>query len=157
VDEIYKQVFGEGIAIERTEHEDDHTLDRLFAIDAKIIMPNQQILLGQEKFLSSNYANFRTVTVEYYQNPSIGECGDWFKLATQFYFTGYCKEDYSGFDPWVLVNWPAIVLLTNQGCIRWQENSNKHDWARASFIFTSMDKLPHECIIASSFSGKKII
>lgn len=152
-DRIYRQVFGDDIQIKRTEKNEDATLDREFAIDITLILPTGQILLGQEKFLSHQYANFRSLTVEYYQNPITKEPGDWFKLAPQFYFTGYCNQNDTGFEPWVIADWARIVLLTHGNRINWRDNKNKDGSARASFRYTIMDKLPSECIIASSWTS----
>lgn len=149
-DRIYRSIFGDGIKITRTEKEDDATLDRTFAIDVTIGLRNGQILLGQEKFLSFIYRKYRSLTVEYYQNPITKEHGDWFKLAPQIYFTGYCTQDETGFSPWVLVDWAKMVYLSNIGKVQWLDNSNKDGRARASFKYTIMDKLPEDCIIAKS-------
>lgn len=144
-DDIYRNTFGTDIDIIR----DVAVLDKEFGVDAVLIVGNGLRLLGQEKFLSHAYARYRSLTVEYYQNWRTKEKGDWFKLACQFYFTGYLTEKEDDFDPWVLANWPAIVLATIQGRVNWQDNRNKDGSARASFRYTIMDDLPKDCIIAS--------
>lgn len=149
-DKIYHSLFGK-IKIERTEKEDDFTLDKNFAIDVKITLLSGQILLGQEKFLSGEYAKYNSVTVEYYQNPRTREKGDWFKLATQFYFVGYLNEDMTSFKPWVLLDWIQIVLITYKGLMDWIEKDNTKSEAMASFKYINMNKIPDNCIIACSW------
>lgn len=143
-DDIYKFVFGPDIDILRFDK--DVILDKRFAIDVQIRLRSRQILLGQEKFLSTIYSKFNSLTVEYMQNTN--EQGDWFKLASQFYFVGY--EAPSGFYPWVITDWLAIVLATHKGDIDWQYNDNKDGHAQASFKYININELPLNCVIARS-------
>ena len=150
-DKIYRDAFGGDIEITRFEQDDNYLLDKEFATDVKIRMPNGMILLGQEKFLSRYYAWYQSVTVEYEQNQFTGEEGDWFKLGVQFYFVGYCTENESGFAPWIMLNWPSVVLLTNDSKIIWRQNKNNDGRAKASFRYYSMAAFPHEAVISSSW------
>lgn len=145
-DKIYRQTFGKDIQIKRFEREDNFLLDKQFAMDVQITLTSGLILTGQEKFLSECYAGYRSVTIEDMQNPTTGEKGDWYKMAVQFYFVGY--ENHIGFKPWELLNWPAVVLATEQNRIVWYSNKNKDGHARANFKFAKMDKIPPDCIIA---------
>lgn len=149
-DNVYRSVFGHQIEIARHERKENLILDVEFAIDVNIRFPSQMLLLGQEKFLSHYYAKYGSLTIEYEQNQFTGEPGDWFKIGVQFYFVGYCNKDGSGFDPWILVNWPSVVLATHQNQIKWYENKNKDGSARASFRYCYMDNIPAYCVIASS-------
>lgn len=149
-DKIYQEVF-EATNIKRCEPEDDHTLDKEFAIDVTLTLQNMMVLTGQEKFLSHNYASFHSVTVEYMNNPQ--DKGDWFKLACQFYMTGYANETNTAFEPWVILNWPQVVICTNAGLITWIDNANKDGHARASFRYTNMFTIPSSCIVASSWTN----
>ncbi len=143
-DEIYRIVFGADIDISRFDN--NAILDREFAIDVQLRLRTGHILLGQEKFLSTIYKKFNSLTVEYMQNES--EQGDWFKLAPQIYFTGY--ECDRGFSPWVLVAWASLVVSTLQGKVQWSDNKNKDGHARASFRYINIDDIPTESIIAMS-------
>lgn len=145
-DGIYKSIFGDGIEIVRFDNE--YILDQKFAIDVQLRVDCGFILVGQEKFLTIQNRGFRSVTVEYLQNPITEEHGDWFKLGVQFYFTGYSTADSSGFDPWIILNWPQVVIETHKGNIRWMDNKNTHDFARASFRYCFMDSVPVSCVIA---------
>jgi len=143
-DEIYRFVFGPDIDIRRFTN--DIILDKQFAIDVQLRLRTGQILLGQEKFLSTVYNKFNSLTIEYLQNAN--ENGDWFKLASQFYFVGY--EAPLGFYPWIIADWAAIVLATLKGNIIWHDNANKDGHAQASFKYVNIDDLPDACIIARS-------
>lgn len=151
-DMYYRQIFGENIDIARFEQEDDYILDKEFATDVKLTMPNGMILLGQEKFLSSYFARFETVTVEYEQNQWTGEQGDWYKLGVQFYFVGYCNQDNTDFSPWIMLNWPAVVCASHNGEIEWQQRANSNGSAMASFRYCNMTKFPEFTVISSSYS-----
>lgn len=150
-DIIYRHVFGKDIDIQRFDRDDNKLLDIQFAIDVQLRLANGQILLGQEKYLSSKFAKYNSFTVEYMQNPMTKEKGDWFKIATQFYFVGYCTENMNGFNPWIIVNWPSMVIESNNGNITWTNNTNKADGARASFVYANMSAIPEHCVISCSF------
>ena len=148
-DKIYSDIFT--ATANRFENPDNYILDKEFAIDVILTMPNGMIMTGQEKFLSHKYSNFETVTVEYMQNPKTQERGDWFKLGVQFYFVAYYNKGHSAFGKWMLLDWPAVVLATNNKAIHWQQRNNKYDGARASMAFVKMRDIPSNCVIASSF------
>jgi len=153
-DAIYRDVLGHGtdIDISRADHEEAVALDIHFAIDVTIRLSSGMILNGQEKFLSWGYAKFRTVTVEYQQDPKSGEPGDWFRLGANVYFVGYLNEECTAFEPWVLLDWVRVVVETQAGHIKWDTNGNKDGRARASFRYCRMDMLPRVCVIAASSS-----
>ena len=148
IDAIYNRVFP-GCTIKRFDHGNDLILDVRFAIDVELKMPNGMILLGQEKALGNEFARFRSVTVEYYQDPTIKEEGDWFKLAAQFLFCGYANITDTEFNPWVILDWAQVVESTRLNNIHWMINKNKDGRARANFKYTVMDKLPVSCILHS--------
>jgi hypothetical protein len=149
-DRLYKSVFGD-VSIMRKEREDNYLLDKYFAIDFNIALNNGMILNGQEKFLSASCARFHSVTVEYLQDHRTGERGDWFKIASQIYFVGYVDKEETRFEPWVLLNWPQMVISSNLGFINWIDNKNKDGHARASFKYCDMFEIPKNCIIDCSF------
>ena len=153
IDRIYYSIFGDGITITRYEREENKILDISFAIDVRITMPNDMIITGQEKSLSHKYSSFGTVTVEYMQDWQNEVSGDWFKLAPQFYFVGYCNKDNNGFMPWVLLNWLEVILSSNNNKIAWIDQQNKDGRAKASFKYTKMKSLPDNCLIACSWKN----
>jgi hypothetical protein len=155
-DQVYRRVFGQHIEIQRFDREDGapHILDQAFAIDVQLTLPaSGMAILGQEKFLRAQYASFRTVTVEYWQDPATHEPGDWFRLACQFYFVGYGDGD--AMEPWVLLDWPRVVLATEEGRLCWRNNVNQNGRARASFRYIPMDELPRECCLATCDSVRR--
>lgn len=151
-DKLYRQTFSNDLGISRMEAADQSVLDIKFAIDVKLTLPTGQILLGQEKFLSHQYASYKSATVEHYQNPATEEPGDWFRLAVQFYFVGYLTKDGLNFDPWILLNWPNVVIATHENQIPWRDQRNKDGRARASFKWCAMPQFPSECIITCSWA-----
>lgn len=146
-DEIYKDIFGFDIGIVRDEHP---YLDQELGVDVVIRLDNGLRLLGQEKFLSHEYSTFRSITVEHYQDWRTEEEGDWFRLACQFYLTGYLTEDENAFSPWMLADWTSMIIATDNCEIKWHDNKNKNGLARASFKYAIMDDLPDYCIIECS-------
>lgn len=149
---IYRSVFGPDIQVERFDDtaSEKHLLDREHAIDARLRLPSGMMLTLQEKFLSNAFARFASLTVEYEQNQHTHEPGDWYKLASQLYFTGYLSENNSRFVSWALVNWAQLVIASEAGLIEWRMNANKDGRARASFKYVRFDEIPESCVIARS-------
>ena len=147
-DALYRKLISPDIAIRRFDGTVDWVLDKRFALDVQIRLPSGMMLYGQEKFLSWEYAKYASLTIEYQQNQFTGEQGDWFKLPAQFYFVGYFTKVGTAFWPWALVDWPALVLATNNGSAMWQENANHDGFARASFRYIRIRDLPAKCVIA---------
>jgi hypothetical protein len=145
-DTIYQDTFGHDIDIIRDAN---IVLDKEFAIDVQIKLPCGLVLLGQEKFLSKEYAKYASVTVEYHQNQFTKEPGDWFKIGVQFYFVGY--ENDTTFYPYILLNWTQVVLATENGLIKWLYNANKNGHAKADFVYAPMSKFPYSCIINGKY------
>ena len=117
-------------------------------IDVILRMGGGTELTLQEKFL---FTTFNTVTVEYMQNPSTQERGDWFTCRTQLYFVGYDPLDTGQFANWVLLDWLKVKTLTLQKKIVWNPpRQNQKDGARANFIYLPMFSFPSECVLADS-------
>lgn len=149
IDAIYAKVWP-GCTIKRFDSDEDKLLDIKYGIDVQVTLPSGMILLGQEKALSHRYATFRTVTVEYLNDPKTGDKGDWYHLAPQFYFCGYATADNAALKPWVLLNWPSVVLGTTTKKIAWVGPiDNSKSPAKASFVYIQMDAIPNDCVIAS--------
>ena len=101
----------------------------------------------QEKFL---FTSFKTVTVEYYQNPDTRELGDWFRMRAQYYFVGYDRNKALDFQDWILLDWPATMRATAQRRIHWLDRTNAQDGARATFRYAGFEQFPPDCVVASS-------
>lgn len=69
-----------------------HILDQTYHIDCLLVLENGQTLTLQEKFLRDQYAKYDCYTLEYFNDPKTGEEGEWHKLCTDLYFTGYGNE-----------------------------------------------------------------
>jgi len=156
IDVIYNKLFSTQnykCMILRNEREDADILDKHFAIDVQIKTLTGLILVGQEKVLSNEFVKFKSLTIEHYQNWRTMEIGDWYKMAVQFYFVGYLNKEKTGFEIWVLVNWANIVKRTFLNEIKWIEQQNKKEGAKASFKYCHFDSLPPDCIMYSSLVG----
>jgi len=132
-----------------------HILDSEFAIDLKIILPCNAQLSGQEKALTNRYYFFRTFTIEFYQNRYTKEPGEFFKIASQFYLSGY--SDQSGFE---FIEWHIIKTFD---FMDWLRNVNIAKLARkckpskgsnANFLPIPYSKIPNSFIFASGAGPK---
>lgn len=149
IDSIYRQCWP-GCQIKRFDHSDDAILDIKYGIDVEVKMSNGMVLLGQEKALQYRYRTHRTVTVEYWNDPiTKTKPGDWFHLASQFYFCGYATADGKMLDPWVLLDWMQVVEATRRGEINWGLRDNSKTNALANFKFVKMKDLPPQTILFS--------
>ena len=89
-DEIYKSVLPISSITRFTRNDKQvHILDKKFHIDCVLHLENGQIMTLQEKFLRSRYASFDCYTLEYFNNQNTNELGEWHRLCTDLYFTGY--------------------------------------------------------------------
>lgn len=125
-------------------------LDSKLGIDVGLRLPTEMVLSGQEKALSAEYARYNSLTVEHFQNLATWEPGDWFRIACQFYICGYLNQAQTAFTSYVLVNWPSLVLATDQGRVRWQDGRNRDGHAGASFRYLNFNDIPTDCIISRS-------
>ena len=135
--------------IERFDHNQElMILDREFAIDMRIHLMNGTQLTGQEKALSNRFYKFKTFTMEFYQNRFTKEEGEFFKIASQFYLTGYSDE--SGLD---FIEWKVIDLLQ---FITWLKTRDRADLesktrsaggSRASFFYIPYSDIPKDFIL----------
>lgn len=127
-----------------------HILDQEFAIDLKVILDNGINLSGQEKTLSHKFhKEYRTFTIEFYQNRYTKEPGEWFKIASQFYLHGYGDETNEEF-----IEWHIFKLFD---LMDWLKNASIHDLesylkpsggSQASFLPIPYDKIPRHVIFA---------
>ena len=149
-DRVFREVFGSGCSVIRYEQDDGpHILDSEFAIDLKVITPCGAQLSGQEKALSNHFYKFKTFTIEFYQNRYTREPGEFFKIASQFYLSGY--SDRTGVE---FIEWHIIKMFD---FINWIRNTNtqklaaicKPSTSRANFLPIPYHKIPQAFIFAS--------
>lgn len=135
--------------IDCTKEERYARYDIEFGVDTILNFVNGQSATIQEKVLTTDYS---TVTVEYYQDPSTQEAGDWFRLKCDFYFVGYGKKGQTELDRWILLDWNQVRL--HSAAIPWQVRSNGRDGARSNFKFAHFNAFPRQCVVAKRINGK---
>jgi len=149
-DRVLQWVFGCGNNINRFEKEGGHILDTKFHIDLELKLASGATITGQEKALSNKFYKYRTLTMEYHQNRATGEEGEFFKIASQFYLSGYSDKTGERFAEWKVFD----VLKLHQ----WLASSNGSNipkarlagGSRASFLPIPYDSIPPDCCIASA-------
>ena len=133
--------------IQCTKNEAAAIYDLELGIDVILGFDNGMQMTLQEKILFTSY---KTVTVEYMNDPKSGEEGDWFSLRSNWYSVCYDTDKNFEIDDWILLDWPATKLLTASGVIGWDERVNLRDGAKATFKYALMDLFPRECVVAYS-------
>lgn len=128
--------------------------DRYLGIDVIFSFASGQEATLQEKFLTWRES---TVTVEFMQDHKTGEQGDWFKLKADYYFVGYDRLKANNFQEWIMLNWPLVRQMTNQGLIPWQVKENTRDGARASFKYVHFGQMPDRCIVHGQWNKQEHI
>ncbi|HSG61639.1 MAG TPA: hypothetical protein VLA24_09420 [Pseudomonadales bacterium] len=123
--------------------------DKFLGIDVILTFADGQEATLQEKFLFTPY---QTVTVEYMQNNLTQEHGDWFNMKCDYYFVGYDRIRENDFQEYILLNWPMVKSLSQQGRIDWGLNTNKKDGARASFRYANFWQFPADCVMDSRYT-----
>lgn len=153
-DRIYRMVWGDAIHISRGgDSEYPHIdLDRLLAVDVRIVRANGLTMTGQEKFRRpQDKIYYGDRTVEYMNNPTTSGQGDWFHFGGQWYFCGIATLDHRNFRPWVLVDWRSLQELTERGYIKWTPPRPNEKHGKSNFVCTKMRKIPPEAVIKSSY------
>lgn len=156
-DALYRTLMPSITNIKRFDKDKERfILDREFAIDIQFTLVNGMKMTGQEKFREFDewreqhgMSQRSDVTVELYNDPILKVKGDWFNLASQFYFDGFVSKDETCFDRWVLLDWLQVILETVEGEIIWGIGGQSDGRAKASFKYTPFDHLPAKCLIAS--------
>ncbi len=127
-DEIYREVLFPGCEVKRYKRGDDddpHVLDQAYGIDMELIMPSGQNFTVQEKhrrhkFLIDPFLQVKPPTPDFtqeYMNAAGTEHeskGEWFHLASQFYFYGWADAREERFEKWVLLDVTRYKMLVEQ-------------------------------------------
>jgi len=103
-------------------------------------------IVVQEKALRAEFAHYNCLTMEYMQDRRSGECGEFFNLCAQYYFSGYINDDYSGFIKYRVINIPVFMAMFAELKIKFDIKPTKG--SHASFICFNYDDLPECCVIA---------
>lgn len=150
-DRIYKDKLG-AEHVSRTRRPDGtaHILDKRFAIDLILRFSNGTILTGQEKFRTyRSYQKYGDqATIEYYQDPKAKVKGEFFHLASQFFFWGFSNKQGTGFVRCYCVDLLPLILSFAEGRIPYQVHTNR-SFSRASFLAFSFCDIPAGCILFS--------
>ena len=136
--------------IKRYQNKDNpHILDQEFAIDLKVVLENGMSLSGQEKALSNRFYNYRTFTIEFWQNRYTEEPGEWFKIASQFYLHGYSDKTGKEFAEWYILKMFDFMTWAKQIPInRLKTELKPAGGSRAAFLPIKYDKIPDYVIYA---------
>ncbi len=150
-DRVLCEVFGiKDTSIIRYQSEGEaHILDTEFAIDLKIILPCGGQLSGQEKALSNKYYRFKTFTMEFYQNRHTREPGEFFKIASQFYLSGYSDDTGIEFIEWHIIKMFDFMNWIRNSSVDKLAERCRPSTSRANFLPIPYKKIPSQFIFAS--------
>ncbi len=124
-------------------------LDREFAIDLQVRLPNGSQVMGQEKALSYKFYKWRTFTMEFWQNRFTHEPGEFFKIASQFYLHGYSDASGVHFAEWKILDILKLVdWLKRCGVESLSARTKPAGGSRAAFLPIEYDKIPKAFIHA---------
>jgi hypothetical protein len=131
-------------------------LDRNFAIDMRIQLPNGSHLTGQEKTLRFREYKYRTFTLEFYQNRYTREPGEFFHIASQFYLHGYADESGEHFIEWKIINILPLMAWLKNNTLEWFASRLRDvGESRAAFFYYPYDDIPKEYYFAEWKRGQK--
>jgi hypothetical protein len=134
-----------------------HILDSEFAIDLKVILENGSQLSGQEKALSHHYHFYKTFTIEFYQDRNTKERGEFFKIASQFYLSGYSDATEVEFIEWhILKMFDLINWIKTKDFMFLERQLKPSAGSRACFLPIPYNKIPEHIFYASGDADKKI-
>ena len=136
--------------ITRFSKEDRHILDKNYHIDIELELENGIKLLGQEKALRRQFAEFNTFTIEFYQNRFKKEKGEFFNLGAQFYCHGYVNadraEDVTEFIKIYIIKIFDFLEYLKQKPIEELELNTRPSSSNASFYYINYQHIPKEFI-----------
>ncbi|MFH2049718.1 MAG: hypothetical protein ABIJ12_09750 [bacterium] len=153
-DLVYRYVFGDTLQdIARFSKDDRHVLDREYHIDVELTLKNGIKLLGQEKALRKQFAEFNTFTIEFYQNRYTKEKGEFFNLGAQFYLHGYLDGDTPDeikasrkFIKCYFIKIFDFLEYLKKKPISVLEKNSRRSSGNASFYYIQYDSIPKEFI-----------
>lgn len=90
---------------------------------------------------------YNEFTFEYYNDPKIKDWGEWFKLASQFYFYGYTNKEENGYIKYHILNVGFFRLFLNSKNNNWLETHTQYNKPpnKANFIYISFNEIPAYC------------
>ena len=158
---VLREVFrvDEGNIVRYSQKDGVHILDQEFAIDLKVTLPSGGQLSGQEKALSYHFYHYKTFTMEYWQNRYTKEPGEWFKIASQFYLSGYSDKSGIEFIEWKIIKmFPFMIWLNRFVPEQLSDKVKPSGGSRAGFLPVPYKVIPGDCIYAEGFGpGETIV
>lgn len=159
IDTIYKGLFSGLQEINRSERSNNDNQKTLFmdtelGIDTILKFDDGTTLTFQEKSRKNYYLKYDDFTFEYFNDPKTKELGEWFKLASQYYFYGFARENNIGYSKFYILKVPDFRLyLKNDIGINTLKNkylrTNKPP-AKAIFFAIPFKEIPTNCILYKS-------
>lgn len=117
IDSIYKKCFPNILSIKRNTRSNENSksmfMDIELGIDTIITFKDESIITLQEKTLRHTKQHYQQFTFEYFNQPKIKDKGEWFKLASQFYFFGYANQSQTGYLQYWIINVGNLRLFLN--------------------------------------------
>jgi hypothetical protein len=153
IEQIYRNHFSELDSVERFDRTEKeiHPLDQYFAIDSILHFKNGSILTCQEKSRKNYALLYNDFTFEYYNDPTIGDKGEWFHLSSQIYFYGFANKQNTDYDKYYLIDMTKFRIWLSQFnpiSKRFKIRKNPHP-AKANFIPIPFKDIPVDCILYS--------
>jgi len=117
IDNIYTNCFSNIDNIKRNIRTNENSksmfMDIELGIDTIITFKDGSMITLQEKTLRHTKQHFQQFTFEYYNQPKTKDKGEWFKLASQFYFFGYANKTHTGYLQYWIINVANLRLFLN--------------------------------------------
>jgi len=157
---VYNYIFGDYLKkITRFSKEDRHILDVEYHIDVELELINGIKFLGQEKALRKRWADLNTFTIEFYQNESTKEKGEFFNLGAQFYLHGYINanlaEDITKFIKCYFIKiFDFLEWLKKKPIEELEKNTRPTKGSRASFYWINYNEIPRQFLYWYYKEGK---
>ena len=94
------------------------------------------------------YYKYKTFTMEFYQNRHTKEEGEFFKIASQFYLTGYSDQTGIKFAEWKIIDLLKFInWLKKKTRQELEAKTRTAGGSRASFFYIPYSEIPKEFII----------
>jgi hypothetical protein len=88
--------------------------------------------------------------MEFYQNRDTKEKGEFFKIKSQFYLSGYINEQQNAYTSWHIINLCNLIQWLGKYPTSQLEKKTIPSTGDASFIAIPYKNIPAECILAKS-------
>lgn len=159
IDNIYMNLFKGIKSIDRSFAESENNiqllLDKELGIDTVLRFDDGTFLTFQEKSRLNYYITYDDFTFEYYNDPITKEEGEWFKLASQYYFYGFANKNNDGYEKVYILNVPAFRLFLKNDIgietLKYKYLMQNKPPAKANFFAIPFNIIPDKCFLYKSF------